>query len=674
MHKIYDWDKIVSLANEISESISKSKKPFAANSYSLKTIQTQSKDSRRLSDLQNYYSTSVTDLFTILHELLNTVVQFDTNDSDLNFSHQMCFVSLLKTKLLTYSNMIKKEYHQVFIKRNSVKHHKQRFMNKVPLNVIKASNECNQQQQEVHNDEHMEKLKRKNEQTTITSCILMNNFHKTIELFDEIQLKLTSKSELKQCVQNQLQSIKEILIEDLSTLIKQYSIEYEKSLNKACKYMQIKINECKKFDQSASSSSSIENTNLMNNLIDESFYNLLDDKLIICKTILFEEVFRKVLEELFKISIRCIENSIILKRDAQLNSETIVNQQERSNELLEQLNTPKFLDKIANVLNYYSNSSKCKENALLNKFQYFLIQSGIQHIVDFFSADETYLSRQYLLESVECKRAFKTLDLYLISSNQLISDFIESQNVNQNNLDFSRSFGKLKLHVELKQNASNRSQFDLVVRFLELRDFMASDDLTKSDNDENSNSTRSLETLDKTFQPYIDVYLFGPNEKRSWSKRTVKYERMDENAVIFFETKPVEFKIPMNQKEMENLHTNKRFLINYELEIVLNDSIGCKKSPRTLGLSVFNLNEAVKSAHTLKKLEEQERLKSEMKQGDKEPTSLLHGSMEIWLSFRDRLKIDDDGIKILKVLDRHVQDTRALEFIKLKILSRFDSN
>ena len=48
----------------------------------------------------------------------------------------------------------------------------------------------------------------------------MNNFRKTIELLDEIEEKLKSKSELGQVVIDQLASVSAILNEDLENMIK----------------------------------------------------------------------------------------------------------------------------------------------------------------------------------------------------------------------------------------------------------------------------------------------------------------------------------------------------------------------------------------------------------------------------------------------------------------------
>jgi hypothetical protein len=147
IHKIYDMDRINCLADEMSSLISKNNKQNSLTmSFSFHALEShrspqQQPHSKRsptgmrcssgiaaaavesginetttttsIYRLENYYSPSITDLFTIIHELLQTILQFDSENSELNLPHQLCFVNLIKNKLLTYSAHIKKEYHKV---------------------------------------------------------------------------------------------------------------------------------------------------------------------------------------------------------------------------------------------------------------------------------------------------------------------------------------------------------------------------------------------------------------------------------------------------------------------------------------------------------------------------------------------------------------------------------
>ena len=78
------------------------------------------KSTKAIYDLENYYSASVTDFFTIMHELLQTLLSFDTNDSKANMPHQMGFVNLIKSKLLGYSAHVKKEFQKIYNQARSI--------------------------------------------------------------------------------------------------------------------------------------------------------------------------------------------------------------------------------------------------------------------------------------------------------------------------------------------------------------------------------------------------------------------------------------------------------------------------------------------------------------------------------------------------------------------------
>lgn len=147
-------------------------------------------------------------------------------------------------------------------------------------------------------------------QLTITSCILMNNFQKTIDFLNEIEPKLTSKAKLNRTVVDQLESIRLILKEDLHNMIVEYAHEYEQPLLNAFKFFQLKIY---MGDKASSSSSSYQGRNgtshlnhiaHMKNLIDQSLFNIFNDRFMICKIILFDPIFKLLLEQIFKVLFR----------------------------------------------------------------------------------------------------------------------------------------------------------------------------------------------------------------------------------------------------------------------------------------------------------------------------------------------------------------------------------
>ncbi len=361
IYKIYDNDKLNRLAKDVAHSINENrlhtiyiKYKNSINNNKIDSIKSSpttgpfqknnnkskrgSSMIRSLNDLENYHSPSVTDLFTILHELLQTILLFDTDNSDLNLPQQMCFVNLIKSKLLTYSCHIKKQYNKIYragsINYNTV--NSKTLLNSLSLMTgMAATQNTNHFIDDTSGGLNFSFVQPTNE-LTITSCILMNNFKKTIELLDEIQLKLTTKSELKQVVIDQLESIKVILKEDLDNMIEEYANEYQKPFAKICEYIQIKIfntfkmrNVVSVIDSQANTSSSNTSNgpgsgsgggqidlnmslNLITNLIDETLYNMLNEKFMICKIVLFDAIFKQLLEEIFKILMHCVEEYIVL--------------------------------------------------------------------------------------------------------------------------------------------------------------------------------------------------------------------------------------------------------------------------------------------------------------------------------------------------------------------------
>lgn len=300
-------------------------------------------------------------------------------------------------------------------------------------------------------------------QLTITSCILMNNFNKTIELLDDIEHKLTNKSELKRVVIDQLESIKLILKEDLQNMLVEYSLEYEMPLLNACNSFQLKMY-ANKADISNSS-----HITLMKNLIDQTLFNIFNDRFMICKIVLFDSIFRQLLEQIFKVdrglknsfllypviifkiflynfkklTVKCVECSIILSRDAlssnhdgRIDSEADSSDSSSSSHHDHQTTAGFGIFSKLGTFFHRAEKLETKEKSLLNEFQFKTIQHCLKNIVDFFSGDEEFLKKDYLTSTNEYQSALKTLDLYLNSSSQLIAYFVRTQNIEQNNIDF----------------------------------------------------------------------------------------------------------------------------------------------------------------------------------------------------------------------------------------------
>ena len=129
-----------------------------------------------------------------------------------------------------------------------------------------------------------------------------------------------------------------------------------------------------------------------------------------------------------------------------------------------------------------------------------------------------------------------------------------------------------------------------------------------------------------------------------------------------------EFKLSLNNEQMSNLNT-RDFLDDFEIQVIVYDT-NCPKQFKITGMCVFNLNQSVCSAQVWKKLKREEN--QAWPNDVNNQSHLLYSAMNLWLPLRPRLKINDDGFKMLKVLDRFNENKRVLEFIQLKYSARYE--
>jgi hypothetical protein len=262
----------------------------------------------------------------------------------------------------------------------------------------------------------------------------------------------------------------------------------------------------------------------------------------------------------------------------------------------------------------------------------------------------------------------------------------------QNHIDFSKSFGKIRFQIEMKQSLKVKTEFLFCMKFLEGRNLVPAFDYNPVEpsfltplNGHHTNGSFSSTSSGpmllqnaSTYQPFVEVFLLGPYNERKWRRKLVKYSEIDPvTKNVLFKDMPFEFRINVSAPELREMNSE-RFLNNYELQIVLSDS-NCPKQFKINGCAVLNLNQVIKSAFVWKKLQLEDRSKSSEtnhysnleKLDDSNGYNSIYACMELWIAMRQRLKVNDQGNKTLKVLERHAtEDKRALEFIRLKFLSR----
>ena len=329
---------------------------------------------------------------------------------------------------------------------------------------------------------------------------------------------------------------------------------------------------------------------------------------------------------------------------------------------------------------------------MLVEFQHKTLQHGLKHIIEFFSADEECIQKDYLVRSAECQSAYKTLDLYLHTSSQLVDDFIRSQNMQQNSAELNKSFGKIHFQVEMKQNHKVCTELVFNLKVFEARDLNYSYDYnflerpfsnynggSSNGNTVPTSNNAAVAHPSNTFVPRVEVFLLGPYNERKWRRKLIRHSFVDiPNKTVHFKDTVFEFKINVAQTDLKHFNSE-HFLSNYELQIVLNDS-NCPRPFKVNGVAVLNLSHVARSARVWKRLRsEDDRANSMLASENYQKSAVasidnsVYGCMELWLALRAKLRVNEQGCKILRVLERHADDKRALEFIQLKNLSRHNS-
>jgi hypothetical protein len=313
-------------------------------------------------------------------------------------------------------------------------------------------------------------------------------------------------------------------------------------------------------------------------------------------------------------------------------------------------------------------------------------------VIEFFSADEECLQKEYLLQTNECQSAYKTLDLYLHSPSRLVDEFVRTQHMQQNHVDFAKSYGKLRFQVEMRQNPKLKTEFFFSVKVLEARALVPAYDynldaninshayyhnytngFSTDTNSSNSNATVPVSsTSQNAHMPFVEIYMFGPCSERKWKRKLIKHSAIDPvTKIALFKDAVFDFKVTVSPADLNIMHGNSNeFLSNYELQLVVSDS-NSPKQFRITGVAVLNLSEVARSARVWRKLKLEDELASGVSFGTgRGGVDEAYGCMELWIALRARLKINEQGDKILRVLERHSDDSRACEFIQLKNLCR----
>ena len=164
--------------------------------------------------------------------------------------------------------------------------------------------------------------------------------------------------------------------------------------------------------------------------------------------------------------------------------------------------------------------------------------------------------------------------------------------------------------------------------------------------------------------PYAEIHCLGPhsNDQTKSCIKIINYNP-ETNKVEFDKNDSFSFKLKLLRDRVLN---DKNFLDDYEIQIVVKETPKIMENSKIIGMAVLNLNDILNAAIIWKRLIEKEKDYIDHNLND----YTVFGCLDCWLNLRSRIKIDINGVNILKVLDKHLNDRQAINFVKLKSISR----
>jgi hypothetical protein len=174
-----------------------------------------------------------------------------------------------------------------------------------------------------------------------------------------------------------------------------------------------------------------------------------------------------------------------------------------------------------------------------------ILRSSLHNIVDYFSENEKYLTTRCLLKTKEYSNMMKTLDLLLMNNSDLVSLFIEMENI----ID-TKAIGRLNVSIEINKDTK---KIDIWVFKIKI-------------------PRMSLEFDESQITPIIEVTSIGPDlqDKGVLTKifKTIDYDRGFKDVA--------EFRINLNP---ESVNKPKHYQFNF---IVKNSRNGTKLATSAL--------------------------------------------------------------------------------------------
>ena len=496
-----------------------------------------------------------------------------------------------------------------------------------------------------------DKMSGRLEEVSIGSCLLLNTLDKMAQLFAELARAIRTHYEQLSpamlslsSVNNQLDSLESILAEDTERVIASYTRRlFQRSFEID--------NECLFAPPPLTCSDEHVADNCGN------MWQLLNEHLAICKTTMLNSVlFDRVLDSTFSLYVECVESELRRTMLAVGSSRT-----------RRRLAAPSSSSSVANFvrrhLRHLAKSDTTQQHQtsaiLLSAAEQQRARHAVQRMLDFLSADNdddesttTQQNQQRLVHgSLKLRRLLATLDMCAWTRDQLIADFVRSQNMRQN---ASTSNAIVRLKVELTRRRPSE----------------------RSSRAERATQVCGNQMESRTVTPPPPARCQSVALRRRWGDKSTAVSKQVQKDIASVE---VEFKF---KAASANEWMNGDAAASYELQL---DVAARSPASSACGSCVLNMSKLTRVAAAQDveirrrpsggQSKRSSRRRSWRRQGNSSSggaaaeetmSTVVANRLDIWLPLSERLAVDDRGVTLLACLSGHVNDKRAAQFVGAK--------
>uniref|UniRef100_A0A673BX94 Unc-13 homolog B n=1 Tax=Sphaeramia orbicularis TaxID=375764 RepID=A0A673BX94_9TELE len=441
-------------------------------------------------------------------------------------------------------------------------------------------------------------------------CVLMNNVQ---------QLRIQLEKMFESMGAQQMDSEASDLLNDLQVKLNNALDELSSTFGKS---FQSRISDCMR--QMASLLYQIKgplNANNKNQVEADSdnmlrpLMDFLDGKLTLFATVCEKTVLKRVLKELWKIVMTCLEKTIVLPQG----NDTFVSLAPRVSSLLgaQILSAAKELGQLSKLKDHMAGEAKS-----LSPRQCAVMDVALDTIKQYFHAGGNGLKKAYLEKSPELSSLRHALSLYTQTTDTLIKTFVTTQHSQVHN-------GKgIRLTPNEKIQPSRGSGVDKPIGEVSVQLEL----YTHPKSSERKVTAKVIGANDLKwqtsgmFRPFVEISMIGPH----LSDKKRKFQTKSKNN-------------SWSPKFNESFHFvlgNQDGFDCYELQVCVKDYC-FGRADRVVGLAVIQLRDVMEK-----------------------------GNCACWCPLGQRIHMDDTGLTAMRILSQRSNDDVAKEFVRLKSETR----